>query len=81
MVAMGDSFMSGEGAPTYFKGTNTKGKNQCRRAPTSYAARLVGSHAAVVPDHLVFLACSGAVAVNIYSGLKSRTTRPAATAD
>jgi hypothetical protein len=32
MVAMGDSFMSGEGAPTYFKGTNTKGKNQCRRA-------------------------------------------------
>jgi lysophospholipase L1-like esterase len=67
MVAMGDSFMSGEGAPTYFKGTNTEGKNQCRRAPTSYAARLVGSHAAAVPNHLVFLACSGAVAVNIYS--------------
>ncbi|MEM9653726.1 MAG: SGNH/GDSL hydrolase family protein, partial [Actinomycetota bacterium] len=58
IVALGDSYISGEGAPRFFPGTNLLGSdgNQCRRAPTAYpylvADRL---HA-----DLIFLACSGA---------------------
>ena len=38
IVAFGDSFISGEGAPTFFDGTDQKGaeRNECRRAPTAY---------------------------------------------
>ena len=35
MVAIGDSFVSGEGAHHFFEGTNEVGGNQCRRAPTA----------------------------------------------
>jgi lysophospholipase L1-like esterase len=63
IVALGDSFISGEGAPRYFPGTNVSGVggNACRRAPTAYpwlvADRLEAS--------LVFLACSGARTVDL----------------
>ena len=38
IVAFGDSFISGEGAPDFFAGTDRKGadRNECRRAPTAY---------------------------------------------
>ncbi len=40
VVAFGDSFISGEGAPRFFVGTDQRGddQNECRRAPTAYPA-------------------------------------------
>jgi hypothetical protein len=35
-AALGDSYMSGEGAKQFYEGTNTQGSNECRRAPTAY---------------------------------------------
>ncbi|MEM9564646.1 MAG: SGNH/GDSL hydrolase family protein [Actinomycetota bacterium] len=63
IVAFGDSYISGEGAPRYFADTNVPGlgNNACRRAPTAYpwvvADRLDAS--------LLFLACSGARTVDM----------------
>ena len=42
LVAIGDSYMSGEGADTYFEGTDIGGENQCRRAPTAWVT--LGTH-------------------------------------
>lgn len=70
VVAFGDSYMSGEGAHQYYEGTNTARKNQCRRAPTAYAPTLAfPEDAQKTPrlfDDVVFLACSGAKAKDIY---------------
>jgi hypothetical protein len=66
LVALGDSYISGEGAKRFYEGTNTKGKNQCRRAPTAYAPALARAENPHGFDSLVFLACSGAKAVDIY---------------
>lgn len=63
LVALGDSYMSGEGASTYYAGTDDAGRDQCRRAPTAYAARLVV--AAHRYHHLAFLGCSGARTYNV----------------
>lgn len=61
LVALGDSYLSGEGAPEYYEGTDDPGTNQCRRAPTAWpvlaADDLFGA--------MAFLACSGARAANI----------------
>ena len=61
LVALGDSYLSGEGAPEYYEGTDDAGSNQCRRAPTAWpvlaADDLFGA--------MAFLACSGARAGNI----------------
>lgn len=66
LVALGDSFMSGEGAQRFFEGTNTRGENECRRAPTAYAVQVLKKKGAAIPDKVVFLACSGAKAEQIY---------------
>ncbi len=68
VVALGDSYISGEGAQKYFEGTSVKGVNECRRAPTAYAPRLLadGAFGAVGATDLVFLACSGARAAHLY---------------
>jgi lysophospholipase L1-like esterase len=66
MVALGDSFMSGEGAKRYFEGTNHKGRNECRRAPTAYPAVTASRGLPKVPQYLAFVACSGAFAVNVH---------------
>ncbi|MGH1490942.1 MAG: SGNH/GDSL hydrolase family protein [Acidimicrobiales bacterium] len=63
VLALGDSFISGEGAADFFEGTNQVGPNgnQCRRAPTAYpylAAERLNAD-------LIFLACSGAKATAI----------------
>jgi lysophospholipase L1-like esterase len=66
MVAFGDSFISGEGARRFYEGTNTKDRNECRRAPTAYPPVTVSGNNPLVPDHLAFVACSGARAIDIY---------------
>lgn len=66
LVALGDSFMSGEGSRDYFENTNSRGVNECRRAPTAYAALVVAEDSRTIPDDLVFLACSGADGVHLY---------------
>lgn len=58
LVALGDSYMSGEGAQAYYAGTDDADGDQCRRAPSAYAARLVLEQHRF--QHLLFLACSGA---------------------
>ncbi len=63
ILALGDSFISGEGADVYFPGTNQVGadRNECRRAPTA--------HPYLVADELeaslTFVACSGAKAADL----------------
>lgn len=56
ILAIGDSYMSGEGARRFYDDTNTKDRNECRRAPTAYPALIAqqGKY------DVLFLACSGA---------------------
>jgi lysophospholipase L1-like esterase len=63
LVALGDSYMSGEGAARFFAGTDDGGRNECRRAPTAYASLAV--ERADEFDALTFLACSGARTYNV----------------
>ena len=77
IVALGDSFTSGEGADSYLEGTNSNRPedNECRRAPTAYAARIVldeVEHDTPLPDDLIFLACSGAEASEVYEDRPGR---------
>jgi lysophospholipase L1-like esterase len=60
LAALGDSYMSGEGAQQYFDGTNHARRNECRRAPTAYAHEVVQSGQAGEIVRLAFFACSGA---------------------
>jgi lysophospholipase L1-like esterase len=66
LVALGDSYMSGEGAQKFFEGTNDSGQNECRRSPTAYAHRVVEPGGASAFQHLAFFACSGAVAADLH---------------
>ncbi|MFN2586829.1 MAG: SGNH/GDSL hydrolase family protein [Actinomycetota bacterium] len=59
-VALGDSYISGEGAEVFYEGTNEP-TNRCRRAPTSYPY-FIGRFIGVTP---VSAACSGARTFNI----------------
>ncbi|MGH9273850.1 MAG: GDSL-type esterase/lipase family protein, partial [Acidimicrobiales bacterium] len=73
-VAMGDSYISGEGAEQFFEGTNNKDEgNECRRAPTAYPVRLAEQDSAAIPDRVLFLACSGALGVDLYTDRPGRT--------
>lgn len=63
IVAMGDSYMSGEGAGRFYTGTDLPGRNSCRRAPTAYSVRVADALGA----DLHFTACSGARTYNIGS--------------
>jgi hypothetical protein len=60
VVALGDSYISGEGADQYYEGTNTPGQSTCRRAPTAYPPLLILERRVAIPDRLAFRACSGA---------------------
>lgn len=75
VVAFGDSFISGEGAPTFYEKTDQKGteRNECRRAPTAYPVLISLSADGTAVDEegadpvdgltesgLDFFACSGA---------------------
>jgi len=72
LAALGDSFMSGEGAKQFYDGTNTKGVNECRRAPTAYAPLAVERGGQTMPSQLAFVACSGARAVQVYDQVQYR---------
>lgn len=61
VAALGDSFMSGEGAPRFFSGTNDKDDNECRRAPTAYTLLVAERRGSTV----AFVACSGARAEHL----------------
>ena len=63
LVAIGDSYMSGEGASIFFEGTDDGGGNQCRRAPTAWAALAAEDDSYPA---FAFLACSGATTGHVY---------------
>jgi len=56
IVALGDSYISGEGAESFFPGTDEFGVNQCHRAATAYPYLV----AEELEASLTFVACSGA---------------------
>ncbi|MCX5174198.1 GDSL-type esterase/lipase family protein [Streptomyces virginiae] len=58
LVAVGDSYMSGEGASSYFEGTDDIRGDHCRRAPSAYAVRIADQDERF--DGIQFIACSGA---------------------
>ena len=62
MVALGDSFMSGEGAEAFYTDTDNSGVNECRRAPTAYPFQysLTDQGKQTFPGGVVSYACSGA---------------------
>lgn len=74
VLALGDSFISGEGADRYLDGTNQVGadRNECRRAPTAYPYRI----AAAQGYGLDFLACSGATAEDLVECGQMRRAEP-----
>ena len=70
ILAIGDSYQSGEGSPVYIEGTNQSGlakqlDNKCRRAPAAYPVLLASGLSGRPPQRLIFLSCSGAVAANV----------------
>jgi lysophospholipase L1-like esterase len=65
LLALGDSYMSGEGARTFIQNTDESGGDTCRRAPTAYAVLAAGPGQGF--DHVTFLACSGARTFNLIS--------------
>ena len=68
VVAVGDAFVSGEGARAFFAGTDAAGSNECRRASTAFPYLLAdfldlpSGHDGV---ELTSLACSGAATTNV----------------
>jgi hypothetical protein len=71
--------LSGEGAARFYNGTNHKDENECRRAPTAYAALIVteGDDGDPIPDDRAVLACSGAKGVDIYQHAQHAGNRSA----
>ncbi|MEY2449619.1 MAG: hypothetical protein QOH79_3095 [Acidimicrobiaceae bacterium] len=69
-LVLGDSYISGEGASTFYEGTNETARNSdftngCRRAPTAWPNLLAKSGTPGVPHRVLFLACSGAEARHV----------------
>jgi lysophospholipase L1-like esterase len=64
ILALGDSYTSGEGSTRFFEGTNVIGENenQCRRSSTAYPY-LVAQRLGMGLD---FYACSGATALQVF---------------
>ncbi len=61
IVALGDSYIAGEGAQLFFPDTNISGHNDCRRSPSAFPYLVADSF----DKHLAFYACSGAIAEHI----------------
>lgn len=64
-VAMGDSYSSGEGNPSFEYGTDTSSVNECHRSPKAYP-RLLQDELSL--DSMSFVACSGATTQNVLYG-------------
>lgn len=56
LIAIGDSYIAGEGASAFFRDTNVSGENECRRSPSAYPYLVADE----LELDLEFLACSGA---------------------
>jgi hypothetical protein len=83
IVALGDSYISGEGAEHYFEGTDETGeeRNLCHRAPSAYPYLIADELGA----SLTFTACSGAriadvTGVDAQAGRRRGSSRAAARA-
>lgn len=61
IAALGDSYISGEGARRYFLGTDQPRENMCHRAATAYPYRI----AKRLEASLAFVACSGAETIEV----------------
>ncbi len=61
LIALGDSYMSGEGASVFVEGTDEGAGNECRRASTAWPM-LTGR---LTFDAVVSFACSGADSYNV----------------
>ncbi|MDQ1679511.1 MAG: hypothetical protein QOI42_370 [Frankiaceae bacterium] len=64
LVALGDSFASGEGSAPYLAGTDTAG-NTCHRSPQAYGSLLASILG--VSSSFAFVACSGAVTADLFA--------------
>jgi hypothetical protein len=80
-VALGDSYISGEGAERYYEGTNDKRISGCRRAPSAYPVRLAREGGDAVADRLLFLACSGAKSADLDAQLEELSRQRQGLAD
>jgi lysophospholipase L1-like esterase len=63
LVALGDSYMSGEGADVFYDEDDLEPANHCNRAPTAWAA--MAGRTTRLFDSVAFLACSGARTFNV----------------
>ncbi|HJV09643.1 MAG TPA: SGNH/GDSL hydrolase family protein, partial [Acidimicrobiales bacterium] len=74
ILALGDSYISGEGAPNFFDGTNVRGpdENECRRAVTAYPYLVADD----LQMGLDFYACSGAKADQLWERGQAPTKSP-----
>jgi lysophospholipase L1-like esterase len=61
IVALGDSYISGQGTRRYYEGTDEPGRNMCHRAGRAYP-HLLAEH---LDASLVFVACSGAETADV----------------
>ena len=73
VVAIGDSYMSGEGAGTFYQETDRPGADLCHRAPTAWPVRVTDALRSRLPAgyesvSLTFVACSGAQTMNVLAG-------------
>lgn len=80
-LVLGDSYISGEGAVEFFKGTNTvrpsdDRDNECRRAPTAWPVGLATAQPGDVPGRLLFLGCSGADTENVVTSRRDGVGGP-----
>jgi lysophospholipase L1-like esterase len=68
LLVLGDSYISGEGARSYFDGTNTRASSsydQCRRSVNAWPVQVQRDLQKTQPLQLDFYACSGAVVDNV----------------
>ncbi|WP_460628203.1 SGNH/GDSL hydrolase family protein [Intrasporangium mesophilum] len=63
-VALGDSYSSGEGNPSFMSGTDNPGKNECHRSSDAYGPRIASS-LNIPTSRFTFKACSGALLADI----------------
>ncbi len=71
IVAIGDSYMSGEGSLRFFPGTNIARGNECRQSSTAFAYLLADK----LDKGLDFYACSGAQAKNVWDVAQVSATK------
>jgi lysophospholipase L1-like esterase len=79
LVALGDSYMSGEGADLYYDEDDLDHGNHCNRAPTAWAA--MAGQTRRLFDSVAFLACSGARTYNVRHGGTPQYNEPATQLD